>query len=106
MTAKEKQYEEQESGESAYEIIVEKWERESCDRLLDRYDYNERVIYPAMQDYATVQTSKYRELVEAQDELIKIALNAFRFGYEDYELEKQFAPIILRISELKKELGI
>jgi hypothetical protein len=34
------------------EEILARWEAESCDRLLDRTDYNERVIFPAMEQYA------------------------------------------------------
>jgi hypothetical protein len=34
------------------EEILAKWESESADRILDRVDYNERVIFPAMQEYA------------------------------------------------------
>ena len=34
------------------EEILAKWEGESADRLLDRFDYYERVIFPSMQEYA------------------------------------------------------
>jgi hypothetical protein len=34
------------------EGIVAKWEAESSDRLMDRFEYYERVVYPSMTEYA------------------------------------------------------
>lgn len=41
----------------AEEILAE-WEAESSDRILDRIEYNERVIYPAMQEFAAQEVAR------------------------------------------------
>ena len=46
------------------EEIVDMFERESCDRILDRFEHNERVIYPSMQLYADQQSTSLQSEIE------------------------------------------
>lgn len=85
------------------EEILEKWEAESGDRIMDRFDYYERVVFPSMQDFSDQETARLTAISEKQAELIKIykEQSAYLGKYSSGQLESELQS--LKSGEEKEE---
>ena len=71
------------------EEILSEWEKESSDRLMDRIEYCERVILPAMEEYAS---QKQSEITDADIEAWARE-ESLSSGYIDIKLIRYYGMI-------------
>jgi hypothetical protein len=89
------------------EEILQKWEAESSDRLLDQVDYYERVIIPSMEEYTSNQCKKRDELIQrwefAFDFILKY-IDYEKMSHED-TLKIWHLDHLQKITDLKTEIN-
>ena len=82
------------------EEILAKWEGESADRLLDRFDYYERVIFPSMQEYAeTYHKEKLREELKVAFKYNWSGNNYFSSGDFDTDFNLWYENVYLKTKQ-------